>query len=179
MFRLNDEELVVEQVKDMLDYVSALETQEKDQRLNTEMKYLGNSENQPSGAEKATTDNERKLAWMEAVRRLDAAYMAGGAEAFAKMDGLEIFVLYYEKLGELESVRTSLGDYGDKCNRPHKQKLERQTADMAAWRRVHCPDFREMGQEAAGKDLADVQQGSGKASLMPDKWDAIYQALES
>jgi hypothetical protein len=167
---------LVERVKNMLDYVSALETQEKERRLNTHMKDRGKSADLPSAAQEEMSDNERKLAWMETIRRLDAAYMAAGTDALAKMNGIGIHVLYAEKKAELGAVRTNLAEHGDnEIGELHKQKLERQTADMAAWMRVHCPDFREMGQEAAGKDLTDVQQGNGKASLMPDKWDAIYE----
>jgi hypothetical protein len=167
---------LVEEVKDMLDYVSALETQEKERRLNTQMKDRGKSADLPSAALEETRDNERKLAWMETICRLDAAYMAAGTDALAKMNGIEIHVLYAEKKAELGAVRTNLAEHGDnEIGELYKQKLERQTADMAAWMRVHCPDFREMGQEAAGKDLTDVQQGNGNASLMPEKWDAIYQ----
>src|SRR5579862_4064158 len=86
------------------------------------MKDQGKSGNLPSGAARATTDDERKLVWMEALRRLDAAYMAAGADALATMDGLDIFVLYYDKVGELESMRTKLAEHGDnKIGELHKQ----------------------------------------------------------
>ena len=39
----------------------------------------------------------------------------------------------------------------------HKQKLERQTADMAAWMRVHCPDFREMERRAGKQSLSGLK----------------------
>ena len=76
--------LLVEQVKDLLDYVTALEAQQKEQPLNPELKDHGKSENQPSREEQGTTDTERKLVWMETIRRLDAAYTAGGTDALAK-----------------------------------------------------------------------------------------------
>jgi hypothetical protein len=149
----------VEQVKDMLDYVSALDTQDKERRLNTDVKDHGKSESLPSGVVKATMDNERKLVWMETIRRLDAAYTAGGTGAIAKMNGIEIHVLYAEKMAELESVRESLAEHGDnEISQMHKQKLERQTADMAAWMRVHCPDFREMEQWASKISLAELKE---------------------
>jgi hypothetical protein len=145
---------LVDQVKDMLDYVSALEKKEKERGLSTELKDHGKSENPPSHAARETTDDERKQVLIEAVRRLDAAYMAAGADALAKMNGLEIFVLYYDKLGELESVRANLAEHGDnEIGQLHQQKLERQTADMAAWMRVHCPDFREI-EEAKRREAA-------------------------
>jgi hypothetical protein len=125
----------------------------------TELKDHGKSGNLASGAARATTDDERKLVLREAVGRLDAAYMAAGADALAKMDGLEIFVLYYDKIGELESVRANLAEHGDnEIGELHKQKLERQTADMAAWMRVHCPDFREIEQEACKTSLAGLKE---------------------
>jgi hypothetical protein len=138
---------LVEKVKDMLDHVSALETQEKERPLNTELKDHGKSE------------NERKLVWMDAIRRLDAAYTAGGTDALAKMNGIEIHVLYAEKMTELKAVTKSLAEHGDNdISQLHKHKLERQTADMAAWMRVHCPDFREMEREASKISLAELKE---------------------
>lgn len=149
---------LVEQVKEMLNYVSTLESQEKGRRQNAELKDHGKSENLPSGAARAATDDERKLVLIEAVRRLDAAYVAAGADALAKMDGLEILVLYYDKMGELESVRTNLAEHGDnEIGELHKQKLERQTADMAAWMRANCPDFREI-EEAKRLEVAPEKE---------------------
>jgi len=149
---------LIERVKLTLDYVSALETQEKERGLSTEPKDQGQSENLASLAAEATRDGERKLVWMETIRRLDAAYVAAGADALAKMDGLEILVLYYDKIGELESVRTKLAEHGDNEIRElHKVKLERQTADMAAWMRVHCPDFREID-EAKRLEVAAAKE---------------------
>ena len=107
------------------------------------------------------TDDERKLVWMETIRRLDAAYMAGGTNALAKMNGLEIHVLYAEKKTELKAVRKTLAEHGDdEIGQLHKQKLERQTADVAAWMRVHCPDFREMERRASKTSLAEFE-GNG------------------
>jgi hypothetical protein len=85
---------LVNQVKRTLDYVSALETQEKERTLNAELKDHGQSENLSSREGKPMTDDERNLVWMETIRRLDAAYMAGGTDALAKMNGIEIHVLY-------------------------------------------------------------------------------------
>ena len=123
------------------------------------MKDHGASEHVPSREEKPTTDDDRKLVWMETIRRLDAAYTAGGTDALAKMNGIEIHVLYAEKVTELEAVRKSLADHGDdEIGQLHKQKLERQTADMAVWMRVHCPDFREMEQRASKTSLAELKE---------------------
>jgi hypothetical protein len=162
---LHDDELlgafksrVIDQVKDMLDYVSALEAQEKGRGLSTEPKDHGKSENLASLAAEATRDSERKLVWMETIRRLDAAYTAAGTDALAKMNGIEIHVLYSEKTAELEGVRKSLAEHGpDDIGQMHAQKLERQTTDMAAWMRVHCPDFREMEQRASKTSLAELK----------------------
>jgi hypothetical protein len=149
---------VFDLVKEMLDYVSALETQEKERGLSTEPKDQGKSGNSPLRAERATTDDDRKLILMEAVLRLDAAYVVAGPDALAKMDGLEILVLYYDKIGELESVRRNLADHGDnELGQLHKQKLERQTTDMAAWMRVHCRDFREI-EEAKRLEVAAAKE---------------------
>lgn len=102
-----------------------------------------------------------KLAWMEAIRRLDAAYAAAGADALAKMNGIEIHMLYGEKMAELEAVEKALRDHGDnEISLLHKQKLERQTADMAAWMRVHCPDFREMERRAWKQSLSGLKAES-------------------
>jgi hypothetical protein len=173
---------LVEQVKDMLDYVSDLETQ-KEKR---ELKHHGKSENLPSHAARETTDDEREQVLSEAVRRLDAAYMAAGADALAKMNGLEIFVLYYDKVGELESVRANLAEHGDDAiSQLHKQKLERQTTDMAGWMRVHCPDFREIEEakrpEVAAKkeDKMSLTDLRGKAtSEQPEKQTTKDKGLE-
>jgi hypothetical protein len=101
---------------------------------------------------------EDKLFWMEAIRRLDAAYTVGGTEALAKMNGIEIHVLYAEKMTELDGVRKRLAEHGsNEINQLHKKKLERQTADMAAWMRVHCPDFREMEKKEARTSLAELK----------------------
>src|SRR5262249_54091635 len=81
---------LVNQVKRTLDHVSALEPQEKARTLNAELKDHGQSENLSSREGKPMTDDERKLVWMETIRRLDAAYMAGGTDALAKMNGIEI-----------------------------------------------------------------------------------------
>ncbi len=71
--------------------------------------------------------DDGKLAWMEAIRRLDAAYAAAGTDALAKMNGIEIHVLYGEKMAELEAVRRALVDHGgNEISLLHKQKLERQ-----------------------------------------------------
>jgi hypothetical protein len=149
---------LVEQVKDMLDYAWALETQEKARTPIAELKDRGQLENLPSREGKPTTDDERKLAWMETIRRLDAAYTAGGTDALGKMNGIEIHLLYAEKMTELEAVRKSLAEHGDEeIGQLHRQKLERQTADMAAWMRVHCPDFREMEQRTSKTSLAELK----------------------
>ncbi len=177
---------LVDRVKEMLDYASVLGAQEKEKRPNTELKDQGKSENLPSRGANATMDDERKLVLMEAVRSLDAAYMAAGADALAKMNGLEILVLYYDKMGELESVRTNLAEHGDnEIGQLHKQKLERQTTDMAAWMRVHCPDFREI-EEAKGRELAPEKEDKmsladlrGKAQgERPEKQTATAKGLE-
>lgn len=177
---------LVDRVKDILDYASVLGVQEKEKRLNTELKDQGKSENLPSRGANATMDDERKLVLMEAVRSLDAAYMAAGADALAKMNGLEILVLYYDKMGELESVRTNLAEHGDnEIGQLHKQKLERQTTDMAAWMRVHCPDFREI-EEAKRRELAPEKEDKmsladlrGKAQgERPEKQTAKAKGLE-
>ena len=105
--------------------------------------------------------DDGKLAWMEAIRRLDAAYAAAGTDALAKMNGIEIHVLYGEKMAELEAVRRALLDHGgNEISLLHKQKLERQTADMAAWMRVHCPDFREMERRAGKQSLSGLKAES-------------------
>ncbi len=89
--------------------------------------------------------------------------------AFAKMNGIEIHVLYAEKMTELESVRKSLAEHGDnEIGQLHKQKLERQTADMAAWMRVHCPDFREMEQRASKTSLAELKQMATERAKQPE-----------
>lgn len=104
-------------------------------------------------------DNESKLVWMETIRRLDAAYMAGGTDALARINAIEIHVLYAEKVTELEAVRKSIAEHGgNDISQLHRQKLERQTGDMAAWMRVHCPDFREMEQEASKTSLAELRE---------------------
>ncbi len=56
--------------------------------------------------------DDGKLAWMEAIRRLDAAYAAAGTDALAKMNGIEIHVLFGEKMAELKAVRRALLDHG-------------------------------------------------------------------
>ena len=160
---------LVEQVKDVLDYVLALETQEKARTLNAELKDHGQSENLPSREGKPMTDDERKLAWMETIRRLDAAYTTGGTDALSKMNGIEIHVLYAEKMTELKAVRNSLAEHGqDEIGQLHKQKLERQTADMAAWMRVHCPDFREMEQRASKTSLAELKEMATERTKEPE-----------
>ncbi|MFL5241521.1 MAG: hypothetical protein ACJ8FY_05385 [Gemmataceae bacterium] len=124
---------------------------------------------QPSGAAKATTDDVRKLVLMEAVLRLDAAYVVAGPDALAKMDGFEILVLYYDKIGELESVRKKLAEHGDnEIGQLHKQKLERQTTDMAAWMRVHCRDFREIEEAKRLEGAADKREKMSLADLRGD-----------
>ena len=60
----------------------------------TEPKDQGKPDDMPTRAGMVTTDAERTLVWMETIRRLDAAYMAGGTDALAKMNGIEIHVLY-------------------------------------------------------------------------------------
>jgi hypothetical protein len=114
--------------------------------------------------------DESKWLWMETIRRLDAAYMAGGTDALARMNGIEIHVLYAEKVAELQAVRESLVQHGDnEISRLHQQKLERQTGDMATWMRVHCPDFHDMEQRAAKQSLAD-----GKAESQPEQPDRAH-----
>jgi hypothetical protein len=137
------------------------QAEDKERHQHTEPKDHGKSENQPSREEQGTTDTERKLIWMETIRRLDAAYTVGGVDALAKMNGIEIHVLYAEKMAELEAVRKSLAEHGDnEISQMHTQKLERQTTDMAAWMRVNCPDFREMEQKAAKTSLAELKAES-------------------
>lgn len=170
---------LVEQVKDLLDYASALEAQQKEQRLNAEPKDHGQSGNQPSCEEHVVTDSERKLIWMETIRRLDAAYTAGGTDALAKMNGIEIHVLYAEKLTELKAVRNSLAEHGqNEIGQLHKQKLERQTADMAAWMRVHCPDFREMEQRASKTSLAELKEMVKERTKEPEHRKSRDKELE-
>jgi hypothetical protein len=148
---------LVVQVKDLLEYASALEAQEKEQRLNAELKDHGKSENHPSREEHGTTDTGRKLIWMETIRRLDAAYMVGGTDALAKMNGIETYVLYAEKMTELEGVTKALAEHGDnEISQLHKQKLEWQTADMAAWMQEHFIDFREAEPGATAEKVGQV-----------------------
>jgi hypothetical protein len=161
---------LVDRVKDALDYVSVLETQERARTLNAELKDHGQSESLPSREGKPMTDDERKLVWMETIRRLDAAYTAGGTDALGKMNGIEIHVLYDEKAAELEAVRKSLAEHGgDEIGQLHRQKLERQTADMGAWMRVHCPDFREMEQKASKTSLADLKAAGQREQALREK----------
>lgn len=165
---------LVKQVKDTLDHVSALETQDKERRLDH-----GTSESLPSGVIKATTDNERKLVWMETIRRLDAAYTAGGTDALEKMNGIEIHILYAEKKTELEAVRKSLAEHGDnEIGQMHKQKLERQTADMAAWMRVHCPDFREIEQRAYKTSLAELRELATERAKQAEHPKSQHKGME-
>jgi hypothetical protein len=103
---------------------------------------------------------------MEAILRLDAAYVVAGPDALAKMDGFEILVLYYDKIGELESVRKNLAEHGDnELGQLHKQKLERQTTDMAAWMRVHCRDFREIEEAKRLEGAAEKEDKLALADL--------------
>jgi hypothetical protein len=104
-------------------------------------------------------DADRQVEWMQAIRRLDAAYVAGGTDALAKMTGIEIHVLYGEKVAELDAVREGLAQYGNnEISLLHKQKLEQQTADMAVWMRVHCPDFRDMEARNEKQSLDDLKR---------------------
>lgn len=145
-----------------------------------ELKDHGNSQDLASRTAEATTDSERKLVWMETIRRLDAAYTAGGADALAKMNGIEIHVLYAEKMAELEAVENRIAQHGDnEINQLHKQKLEQQTADMAAWMRVHCPEFRQMEQEGARKGLTETHQLGGEVSLSQLRAQKAPPAKES
>jgi hypothetical protein len=170
---------LVEQVKDMLDYALALETQEKARTANAELKDNGQSENLPSREGKPMTDDERKLAWMETSRRLDAAYTAGGTDALSKMNGIEIHVLYAEKMTELKAVRNSLAENGqDEIGQLHWQKLERQTDDMAAWMRVHCPDFREMEQRASKTSLAELKEMATERTKEPEHRKSRDKGME-
>ncbi len=112
---------------------------------------------------------ESKLVWVETIRRLDAAYMVGGTDALARMNAIEIHVLYAVKAAELEAVRKNLAEHGDnEISQLHKQKLERQTAHMAAWMRVHCPDFREREQEASKTSLAELRQMAAERTNQPE-----------
>jgi len=118
------------------------------------LKDRGKPEDMPSRAGMVTTDTERKLIWMETIRRLDAAYMVGGTDALAKMNGIETYVLYAEKMAELEAVTKSLAEHGnDEIGQLHRQKLERQTADMAAWMQEHFIDFRKAEPEATAEKV--------------------------
>jgi hypothetical protein len=160
----------VEQMKDMLDYVLLLEGITRQQlAANTELKDHGKSKSLASCLAPPTTDAERRLAWMETIRGLDAAYTAGGTDALAKMNGIEIHVLYDEKMAELGAVRKGLAEHGDsEISQLHKLKLERQTADMALWMRVHCPDFRDM-EEAKGLEVAVKKEGKISLADLRDK----------
>jgi hypothetical protein len=131
----------------------------KERRQNTELTDFVESAQLPSRAAKATTDIEHTVSGMDAIRRLDAAYTAGGTDALAKMNGIEIQVLYNDKMAALETVRKITAEPGDKeIIQLYKQMLEQQTADMAAWMRVHCPDIREMEQEASRLSLAELKE---------------------
>lgn len=144
-----------------------------------ELKEHGRSENLPSVAAKPMMDDERKLVWMETIRRLDAAYTTGGTDALDKMNGIEIQVLYDDKMAALETVRKITAEPCDnEIIQLYRQMLERQTADMAAWMRVHCPDFRKMEQEAPKTSLAELREMSKGKTGQPERRKSRDKEME-
>jgi hypothetical protein len=70
------------------------------------------------------------------------------------MNGIEVYVLYAEKMTELEAVINNLAEHGsDVIGQLHSAKLERQTADMAAWMQEHFIDFRKTQPEATAESI--------------------------
>jgi hypothetical protein len=66
-------------------------------------------------------------------------------------------------------VRKGLAEYGDgEIGHLHRYKLERQTTDMSAWMRVHCPDFREVEQRASKTSPAELKAMATERTKEPE-----------
>jgi hypothetical protein len=76
-------------------------------------------------------------------------------------------------------VTNSIAEHGDNgIGQLHKQKLERQTADMAAWMWVHCPDFREMEQRASKTSLAELKATATERTKEPEHRKSQGKGME-
>lgn len=86
-------------------------------------------------------DRERHIKFLKVVKRLDASYSVGGKEALARMTGIEVFVLYNEKMCDLNAVCKKLHQYPhDELGQVRKTKLEMEIADMAGFMKANFKD---------------------------------------